>query len=71
MPTERPFRSASVWIAGSMDMKEFSGCPITEATATTGSFFCAARKTSCSYETARSLRPAPTSLSGEEGSDGA
>ena len=44
MPTERPFRSASEWIAGSMDMKELSGCPITEATATTGSFFGAAKK---------------------------
>ena len=71
MPTERPLRSASERIAGSIDMKELSGCPITEATATTGSFLAAAKNTSCSYETAKSLRPAATSLSGAEGSEGA
>jgi hypothetical protein len=54
-----------------IDMKELSGCETTAATATTGSFLAAAKNTSCSYDTARSLRPAATSLSGAAGSDGA
>ena len=48
MPTECPLRSASVRIEGSIDMKELSGCPITDATATTGSFLATAKNTSCS-----------------------
>ena len=48
MPTEWPLRSASERIEGSIDMKELSGCPITDATATTGSFLAAAKNTSCS-----------------------
>jgi hypothetical protein len=52
-------------------MIELSGRGTTAATATTGRCLAAAKKSSCSYETARSLAPTATSFSGAVGSEGA
>src|SRR5829696_4140364 len=71
MPTEWPFKSRSDFTDRLIDMNELSGCGTTAATAITGRCFAAAKKSSCSYDTARSLRAAPTSFSGAVGSDGA
>ena len=49
---------------------EVSGRCTSAATATTGSPCLRARKTSGSYEIARSVRPAATCLIGAEGSEG-
>ena len=71
MPIVLPRRSARLCTFGSIDMNEFSGTGTTAATVVTGSFCAAAKKTSCSYETARSVRPTPTSFSGVVASEGA
>jgi hypothetical protein len=55
---------------GRSEMIESSGCGTIEATAMTGSFFSAAKKSSGSYETARSMRPAASSFNGVVGSAG-